>query len=327
MSRFGASVTARVGAREATGLAVVVAILFALTGPLIEALLAAGWSAGAVAVARIWGAAVVMLLVAAVFDRRRLRIRRHHFRDIAAYGIGAVAIAQVGLILALRTLSISLAVSIQFLACVVVVAWEWARSRRRPTAPTLLGTVLAISGLIMVLNPFQSQGIDWGGVGWAFASMLGFAVFVVAPATPNRPSALSLGAWGMVIGGLVVALFAVTGVLPVEVSGESTAIAGNSVAAPLTLIVLVLASSVAPHLLTITVAARLGATKTSLLLLSEVLITGVLAWALRGQPLTAFAVVGGLCLCSGICVAQIGDTWLRKRRIAPSPDLVGLPEK
>ncbi|UFS97848.1 EamA family transporter [Nocardia huaxiensis] len=293
--------------RAALCLALLVALLFALVGPLIAALQAAGWSTGGIALARTGGAALVLLVASTIADRGRPRIRRHHILDVVAYGVGAVAVAQVGLILALQTLEIGVAVAIQFLACAVVVAWEWVRHRRRPAATTIGGLILAVGGTIMVVNPFHGDPIHWTGIGWAVASMLGVVVFFAAPATPNRPSALTLGAWGMVVGAVIVAGFVRAGVLPARFSNDPGEIAGHEISSLAIVVVLVVASSVAPHLLTMMVITRLGATSTSLILLTEVLFAGLLAWGLRGQPLTLLAAIGGLGICGGIAIAQIGD--------------------
>src|SRR5689334_21018327 len=74
--------------------AVVSATAFGLSGPLATGLLAAGWSPGAIVLARIAIAAVALAPFTVVALRGRWRLLRRQVKQILVYGVLAVAGAQ-----------------------------------------------------------------------------------------------------------------------------------------------------------------------------------------------------------------------------------------
>ena len=103
--------------------------------------------------ARIGVAGLILLVGPAWYAvRGDLRELRAQLPRVAAFGALAVAGAQAGFFNAVARMPIGVALLFDYLGIVLVVAWVWLRSGRRPGATTILGIVLALGGLVLVLD-------------------------------------------------------------------------------------------------------------------------------------------------------------------------------
>ena len=90
-------------------LALVSAAAFGSSGPFAKALLDSGWSPGAAVIARIGGAALVLLVPSLMLLRGRWDVLRRHAGLIVAYGVVAMAAVQLAFFNAVTTLSVGVA--------------------------------------------------------------------------------------------------------------------------------------------------------------------------------------------------------------------------
>ncbi|MET0713480.1 MAG: EamA/RhaT family transporter, partial [Mycetocola sp.] len=83
---------------QATGIVVALlsALMFALSGPFAKSLMDSGWSPGAAVLVRVGGAALILLVPTLLAMRGRWRTLRGSSKVIAVYGVVAIAGAQVG---------------------------------------------------------------------------------------------------------------------------------------------------------------------------------------------------------------------------------------
>jgi len=125
---------------------------FGTAGPFAKALIGAGWSPGAVVLARITGAALLLLPFTAWTLRGRWASVRRDLPLAGLYGTLAVAAAQLGYFQAVERLTVGVALLIEYLGIVLVVLWVWLLTRQAPHRLTLLGIVLAIAGLAMAIG-------------------------------------------------------------------------------------------------------------------------------------------------------------------------------
>ena len=117
--------------------ALVSAASFGLSGSLARSLLDLGWSPTAVVATRVGGAFAILLIPALVLLRRiGLPTGRQSVR-ILAYGLVAIALAQLCYFSAVQYLSVGVALLLEYLAPIMLIAWHWARTHRRPAAPVL----------------------------------------------------------------------------------------------------------------------------------------------------------------------------------------------
>ena len=110
------------------------AATFGSSGTFGQALLASGWSPGAIVTARITGAALVMLVPAALAMHGHWHLLRRNIGRIIAYGIFAVAGCQFAYFMAVDHLSVGVALLLEYTAPILVVGWLWATTGRRPSA-------------------------------------------------------------------------------------------------------------------------------------------------------------------------------------------------
>ncbi|MFC7450573.1 EamA family transporter [Rhodococcus daqingensis] len=316
---FRATRTQSPAARTGIALSVLSAFTFGLSGPLAKSLMNAGWSPGGTVLARIAGAAVVMLVIAATVEPSGLRTAHRHTRTIVLYGLMAVAGVQTGFFLSLQYLSVGVALMIQFLAPLLVLAWAWARRGERPGAVTLLGTALALAGAVGVLDLFGSVDISLVGVAWASMSTVCLACFfVISDRTSETFSPLILTATGMAVGAAVIGCIGLLGVLPLAVTGAAATLGSVDLPWFVPLVLLVLVSTVVAYLSGSAAVARIGPTLTSLVLLTEVLFAVVASWILLGESMTPIQIVGGAGVLGGIAIARVGGAGGR-RPPAPQP--------
>jgi drug/metabolite transporter (DMT)-like permease len=169
--------TSRAGASRTTSgiaLATAGAASFAMSGPLAKGLIAAGWTAGAAVTVRVLIAAVVLAVPAAVTMRGRWHLlrARGNLGLLAAYGLVAVAGCQLAYFNAVEHMQVGVALLIEFTCPVAVLGWMWWRHGQRPSRVTGVGAVLAIGGLVLVLDLTSGASADAIGLVWSFAAML-----------------------------------------------------------------------------------------------------------------------------------------------------------
>src|SRR5687767_8441972 len=143
----------RGGSAVRTGLlfALVSAASFALSGPLARGLIDVGWTPGAVVLARLAVAALVVAPLAARALRSRWGLLRRNLRTVVLYGAVPVAGTQFAYFSAVAAMDVGPALLIEYTAPAAVVAWLWLRHGERPRPLTLVGAGLAAIGLVLVL--------------------------------------------------------------------------------------------------------------------------------------------------------------------------------
>jgi len=150
----------RTEAASGLAFAVLAAFAFGVGGPFVRPLLDAGWSSSAAVLCRCAGTFLVLLVPALVLLRGRWAVLRRNARVIAAYGVFAVVGTQLLYYSAITRMPVGAALLIEYLAPVLLVAWTWLRTRRRPGGRVLAGSVLAIAGLLLVVDLGGAGGVD-----------------------------------------------------------------------------------------------------------------------------------------------------------------------
>jgi drug/metabolite transporter (DMT)-like permease len=295
---------------RSTGAGLLVALLsaatFATAGPIAKALLDTGWTPGSVVFLRIAGAALVLLVPAVRALGGQWHLLRSGWRQVVAYGVAAVAVPQLAFFYAVQHLSVGVALLLEYLGLVIVVAWQCLVARRLPRRPTVVGIVLALVGLVLVLDLFGGVRVDGIGVMWGLIAAVGLASYFLlsghAAEQPLPPLALAGG--GLVVGAVAFAVLGVSGVLPMAFGSRPVQLAGGSLpwwAAVLELAVIAAATSYVAGI----IAARvLGAKLASFVGLSEVLLAVLFAWVLLGELPQPVQLLGGLFILAGVVAVR-----------------------
>ena len=294
-------------------LAVGSALAFGSSGPFAKALMEAGWSPTAAVVARLAGGALVMAISATIVKPDWFREATRHAKTVVAYGVIPIAGAQLCYYNAVAHLSVGVALLLEYTAPIIVVAWVWATTRRRPSTLTLAGVAIAVAGIMLVLNVFASAEINLVGVGWGLAAAVCAACYFVMSANVSSAAdgegidPVTLAAAGLVAGTAAVALLGVAGVMPLTFTTNDTVVAGATTSWVVPVIALGVIATAVAYTLGIMGIARLRPRFASLVGLSEVMFAVIAAWVLLGEAITGTQAVGGAIVLVGLALARQGD--------------------
>jgi drug/metabolite transporter (DMT)-like permease len=295
-------------AQAGLAFAVVAAASFGLSGAVAAGLLDAGWSPAALVLCRIGVGALALSGPAVVALRGRWYLLRANAGFLLAFGLVAVAGCQFAYFNAVERLPVAVAILIEYAAPVAVVCWLWARHRQTPSGLTVTGAVVAIAGLLLVLDVFSVGSVDGIGVLWALGGMVGCAFFfVVSAGEDNGLPPIVLAAGGLTVGTVALGLAGLVGLVPMAASTRDASYNGTSVAWWLPVLALGVVTAAVSYLTGVLASRALGARLASFLGLLEVLFSVVFAWLLLGQLPGWIQLLGGILLLGGVIVVRAGE--------------------
>lgn len=307
------------GSRLAAGLvlALASAIAFGLSGPLARGLLDTGWTAGALVLARVGLAGVVVLPFGVAALRGRWFLVRRNSGLIVVYGVLAVAGTQFCYFSAVQHMQVGPALLIEYTAPAAVVAWLWLRHGERPGPLTLAGAGLAALGLVLVLDLLSGADLSVVGVLWALGAMVGVASYFVMSADESTGlPPLTLAAGGLVVGAVLLGLLGLVRVLPMAASTDATSYAGADVGWWVPVLLLGVVTAAVAYVTGIEAGRRLGSRLASFVALLEVVAGVAFAWLLLDELPRAVQLVGGLLILAGVVLVKLGERAVRSEESA-----------
>jgi drug/metabolite transporter (DMT)-like permease len=306
-----ATEAARIGTKPGYGaglaLALTSASFFGLSGSLARSLLDVGWSPAAVVIMRA-GGAFLILLIPCWFLLRRIGLPTgRQSARLLAYGLVAIALAQLCYFSAVQYLSVGVALLLEYLAPVMLIGWHWARTHRRPALPVLGGAALSITGLAFVLDLGDGLTLDPVGVAWGLAAALCLSAYFLlsednSTDAPIHPLLLTTAGTG--IGAVVLLAVSAAGILPLTAHNGVTILADRTVGWWLPALLLILLSAVLAYPSGIVAVRRLGSSLASFVSLTEVIFAVIFAFVLLGQRPGLMQLVGGALILAGIALVQ-----------------------
>lgn len=301
-------------ATSSTGAGLLVALLsaatFATSGPFAKTLLETGWTPGSVVFLRIAGAAALLLVPSVLAMRGRWHLLRHAWPHLLAYGVGAVAVPQLAFFYAVDHLSVGVALMLEYLALVLVVVWQCLVAQRLPRRPTVAGIVLAVIGLVLVLDVVGGVRVDGVGVLWGLFAACGLAAyFLLSGHVAEEPlPPLVLAGGGLVVGALGLAAMGLTGLLPMTFRAAPVQLAGATLPWWVAVAELAVLAAATAYVAGIVATRLLGAKLASFVGLSEVLFAILFAWFLLDQLPRPVQLVGGLFILAGVLAVRSEET-------------------
>ncbi|WP_330275252.1 EamA family transporter [Lentzea sp. NBC_00516] len=288
---------------KSTGLiaAAVSFISFGTSGAFVKPLLEAGWSPAAAVTARALTAGLVLLPFVIILMRGRWALLWQARWPVLGMGLVGVAITQVLYFAAIQRIPVATALLIEFLAPLILVGFTWAVSRRTPAPVVLIGSVLAVGGLVLVIGPGAIQAVDPIGLAAAFGAAIGCSVYFVVAARPNNglPPVALAGA-GLLLAAPVLALVGATGLLPFTATFGDVPLFGSPTAWWVPLLVVAVVGTALAYASGITASGILGSRLASFIALLEVVSASLFAWLLLGEGLAPLQLLGGLLILGGI---------------------------
>ena len=289
-------------------LAVLSAAAFGTAGVFATGLLDAGWSPGAAVTVRMGLAALALTVPAVLALRGRWRLLRSNARAVLAFGALAVALPQLGYFSAVTRLSVGVALLLEYSGVLLVVLWTWLRLGQRPSAVTGTGVVVALAGLVLVLDVARGARIDPVGAAWGLLAAFGLAAYFVLSARTEDALPPLVSAWaGMAVGALVLGAAALAGVVPWRTATADVQFAGRPASWLVPVLGLALLAAAFAYATGIAAARRLGSRLSSFVGLGEVLFAVVAAWLALGQRPGAAQLVGGVVVLGGIVLVRLGE--------------------
>lgn len=301
-------------------LALASAAAFGSSGPFAKSLLEAGWSPAAAVTARIVIAALVLLAPALVMLGGRWHLLRRNAVLLLTYGVVAVAAVQLAFFNAVSTLSVGVALLLEYLGVVLVVLWLWVRHGQRPRRWTVVGVVLAVVGLVLVLDVLGGMRVDGVGVLWALGAAFGLATFFVlsARAGTGLPP-LVMAAAGLLVGGVTLVLAGLVGIVPMTVTTADVDLGGRALPWWVPVLGLSLVAAAFAYASGVAATRRLGSKVAGFVGLTEVLFSLLFAWLLLGELPLGVQLLGGAFVVAGV-VAVRYDEMTRPGEAAPEAD-------
>jgi drug/metabolite transporter (DMT)-like permease len=288
-------------------LALISAASFGLSGSLARSLLDLGWSPAAVVATRVGGAFLVLLIPTLLLLRRIGLPTRGQSVRMLAYGVVAIAVAQLCYFSAVQYLSVGVALLLEYLAPVLLVGWHWARKHRRPAWSVLVGAGLSIIGLAFVLDLRDGLMLHPIGVAWGLGAALCLCAYFLLSEDNGTDAAihpLLLTTAGTGVGATVLLATAAAGIVPLAASGGLVILADQAVGWWIPALLLILVSAVLAYPCGIVAVRRLGSSLASFVSLTEVLFAVILAFVLLGQRPGPIQLLGGALILAGIALVQ-----------------------
>ena len=286
-------------------IAVIAAASFGASGAFIKPLLEAGWSPAAAVTVRVLVGGVVLAPFALVSLRGKWdAVWRGRWRILGMAGVG-VAGTQLAYFAAIERIPVGTGILLEYIAPLLLVAVAWARTRHTPKAVVLIGSVIALAGLVLVVSPGGGGGLDTLGLFFGILAMIGCAVYYVVAARPSDglPS-VALAAFGLLLGGILLGVVGLLGIVPFTGYYGELPLFGVSVQwwVPM-LIVGVIATALA-YATSIAATEILGSRLASFAGLLEVVAGTFYAWILLGEQLALWQLVGGALILVGIAFVR-----------------------
>ena len=280
------------------------ALAFSSSGPFVKPLLEAGWSLGAALLVRMGVAGLVLSPALFLAMKRQPGFLRRHWRLIVGFGLMPVLGCQLFFFSAMQRMPVAVALLIQYLAPVMLVAAVWLRTRRRPSGLVLWGSVVAIAGLVLVVD-ISGASFDLLGTLFALAAAVCVcAYFVISERTGDDLPPLALAASGLLTGALVMCLLCLTGLMPFRAPAVDVVLAGVEVPWWMPILWVAAVATTLGYAFGVMAVPRIGSRVASFVGLSEVLFALGFAWVFLAEVPAPIQFVGGALLLAGVVLVR-----------------------
>ncbi|SIT76052.1 DMT family transporter [Microbacterium sp. RU33B] len=300
-------------------MAVASALAFSSSGPFMKPLFEEGWSLGAGLLVRM-GVSGLLLSPALILAMRKERgFLRRHWRIILGFGLTAVAGCQLLFFSAMQRMPVAIALLIQYLAPVLLVVYAWIRTRRAPSRLVVVGSIVAMGGLVLVVN---IAGAEFDLIGTLLA--LGAAVcvgayFLISERTGDDLPPLALAAGGLLTGTALMGLLIAVGILPFAAPAVDISLAGVTVPWWMPLLWVAGVATTLGYALGVMAVPQIGSRIASFVGLSEVLFALGFAWLLLGEVPAPIQFVGGALILVGVVLVRMDASTEPKGEAATLP--------
>ena len=296
------------GVRIGLPLAIGAAFAFGMSGGWARGLIDAGWTPGAAVAARVWIAALVLLIPTIVSLRGRWGVLRTNAGMVAAYGLLAVTATQLCYFQAVAVMDVGLALLIEYTAPIAVILWLWLRRGERPTRRSVIGAAIAFVGLVLMLDIVTGAEVNVAGMLWALAAMVGAATyFLLSGKADTGMPPIALAGGGLLLGAIALTVAGLVGILPMAWTTDDIAYRFGTVPWFVPVLAIGLIATALAYVLGIASTRMLGSRLASFIALSEVVASLLFGWLLLGQSPDLLQALGAALVLVGVVVVKLGE--------------------
>ncbi|WP_160300071.1 EamA family transporter [Demequina oxidasica] len=288
------------------------AALFGINGSVAKVVIGAGVSPSQLTFFRVLSTVIIAGAVLLVTDRAQFRPTKRQLLNLAALGIGGLAMIQWLYAIAISILPVGVALLIEYTAVVFVAlaAWLIFNERVQPRLWFAIGAVLV--GLAIVAQVWDSS-LALLGVLAAFGAAITYAFyFIMGERVVAAMAPMAVAFWASVFASAFWGLFSSWWTLDPATLTANVSLSGalESVVVPVwvPLLFVVTLGAFAPFVLIFSALGHLSATAVGILASSEVLFAFVVAWLWLGETLSTLQVGGATLVLVGIVIAQTART-------------------
>jgi drug/metabolite transporter (DMT)-like permease len=295
---------------SATGYAMVAlaATLFAINGTVSKVILGSGIDSQQLTEVRCAGALVGLMLITLTIRRTALTLRRDELPLIVALGVGGLAIVQWSYFFAIHRLEIGIALVIQFVGPILVALWARFVYHERVRARIWLALVLALVGLALMVELWQSHRPSTAGLAAAGLAAVTYAAYILlAERGVRKRDPISLSAWGFFFATLFWSLLAPWWNFPGGRVGDDVSLLGNLASDHLPvwglMLWMIVLGTIVPFALVVGALQRISATRAGITAMLEPVLATLIAWAWLGETLDPVQLSGIVVTLAGVSLA------------------------
>lgn len=284
------------------------AFLFAVNGVLAKAALNEGLDPAHLTQLRNGGAAVLLLIYVAIFQRSSLRVRRSELGFLVLYGVIAFTLVQFLYFLTISRLPVGIGTLLAFMAPVVVALYLKFFRGTDVSARIWIGIGMTLVGLALVAQVWSGVTLDPIGMIAGFALAIALSTYwILGERGQKSRDAVSLTMWGFVFASLAWAIVLPWWGFPLGLMSEPTEPLLDSLPAlPVWSLMAwgIVMGTIAPFLLVLGSLRRIGAQRAGIVGTTEPLWAGLIALAFLGETFTSIQGIGALIVLGGVIVAE-----------------------
>ena len=284
------------------------ATLFAINGTVSKVILGSGIDSEQLTEVRCAGALAGLLLIALATRPGSLRLRRAELPLIVALGVGGLAIVQWSYFFAIHRVAIGIALVIQFVGPILVALWARFVYGEHVRARIWVALALAIAGLILVVEIWETHRPDVAGLAAAAVAAVTYAAYILlAERGVRRRDPISLSAWGFFFATLFWSVLAPWWNFPGGRVDDDVSLLGNLASShvPVWALILfmVVLGTIVPFALVVSALQRISATRAGITAMLEPVLAIIVAWAWLGESLDGVQLAGAAATLAGVSLA------------------------
>ncbi len=284
--------------------ALISALCFGTSGAFAKPLMTSGWSPGALVFVRVGGASLVLLVPAVIAMHGRWSKLPGELPRLLLYGVISGAAVQVAYFNAVSYIDVAIALLLEYSGIVLVVVAVWVGTRKAPGRLTVLGMIIAVGGVLLVLNP-AAGAQDLRGVLWGALAAVGMATYFLVSAARTQLPPVAFVCFALSIATICLGAAGLTGLLPFQFSTADVSLRFWTVPWWAAVLELALIAAAAAYVFGFVAAQRLGATASAFAGLLELLIGILWAGLLLGEVPSGVQMLGGAVLVAGVMAVQL----------------------